>query len=72
MPLKEAIIQGGTALGVVAGIGYVIFAKMVKSNPKMAEKLKEFMPGKLYDKIPQQEEMKDKIEQVWDEKRTMM
>ena len=69
MPLKDAIIQAGTAIAVFAGIGYIIYSKMVKVKPQAAERIKGLFKDK---NVPVPEGVKDKIEQVWDEKRTMM
>jgi len=72
MGLKDALIQGGGVLGVFAGIGYIIFAKMNKNNPKAIMWIKEKLkPGSLYNKIPENP-IAESIEQVYDEKRTLM
>lgn len=72
MGLKDAIIQGGVVFVVFAGIGYVILAKINKTNPKAMRWIKEKLaPGSLYEKPPENQ-IVDKLEQVYDDKRTMM
>ncbi len=72
MSLREGLIQAVVILCVFGGIGYIILAKLVSKSPKTAEFIRQFSPGKLYEKIPPTEEMLGKAEQVWDDKRTMM
>lgn len=71
MALRESLVQIATVLGVLLGFGYLIISQMLKNNSKALEWLKKLKPGKVYldQKI---EPAKDKIEQVWDEKRTVM
>jgi len=65
------IIQGFIALGVIGILGWLIFIKVSKNNPQMAQNIRNIIPTKIYEnpKIPI---ISDKIEQVYDERRTMM
>ncbi len=71
MTIGSAIMQGIIALGVVGALGWLIFIKIAKNNPKAAETIRNIIPTNLYDKTPISV-IPDKIEQVYDERRTMM
>ncbi len=72
MVLKEAIIQAGVIFGVFMTIGYIILMKVKKSNPKAAEWLDKFKLGNIYNKMEEQNPITESIQQVYDDKRTMM
>ncbi len=61
MGLTDALV----VLGIFGALGLIIFSKMAKDNPKMAERMKSIIPNKLYNE-PNKLDMKDKVEQVWD------
>lgn len=63
--------DGLIAIGVVLGIGAIVFAKLAKNNPVAANTLRNFMPTKLYEKM-EENSQGERVEQVWDDKRTMM
>lgn len=65
------IIEGFVAMGVVVILFWLIFIKISKNNPKAAETIKNLIPTNIYEK-PKMPEVPDKIEQVWNERRTMM
>ena len=68
-----ALFDGLVALAVVGGLGWIIYAKMMKNNPALAEKTRTLFSGGLYKESGGMDAMsKDKIEQVYDEKRSMM
>ncbi len=71
MPFKENMIQLGTLLAVFLGFGYLMLSRVIKRKPELRDKIKKIFSGDLIKKTPL-EPMQDKIEQVWDEKRTMM
>jgi hypothetical protein len=64
MALSDAL----AVLGVFIGLGYVILAKMNKSNPQAMQWLK----GAFKVQKPETPSMKDSIQQVYDERRSMM
>jgi len=63
-----SIWQGLTALLVIAGIGLIVFMRLMKKNPKAKIVIKGFMENKPELSRPTPEMVK----QVYDEKRTMM
>ncbi len=68
-----ALIDGLVAIGVIGGLGWIIYAKMMKNNPALAEKTRELFSGGLYKQDPETDLIvKDKMEQVHEEKRSMM
>jgi len=71
MSLKDGIIQAAVSMGVVGAIAFVIIGRVMQNNPKFAEFISKFKPGSIYEKA-QENPITDKIEQVYDEKRTMM
>lgn len=64
-----AISDALISLGALAFIGWIVFAGMAKKNPLMISKLKEFLVEKK-EKITKNP--MEKMEQVYDEKRSMM
>ncbi len=62
--LWEATVAAG-AIGLVF---FIIFAKIVKNNPKVGEWVAQFNPGKLYEKVPIIPDAKDKMERVYQER----
>lgn len=72
MSFTENLLQSFIGLGVVGTLFYLIYAKILKDNPDKAKKLSDMIPTSLYEKIEPIKEIPDKIEQVWEEKRTMM
>lgn len=71
MPFKETIINMVVVLGVFGVMGYVIIMKVRKNNPKAATWLSQFKLGSIYKKV-EPEPIMDKMEQVYDDKRTLM
>ncbi len=71
MALREGLTNLGVLVAVFAGVGYAIFMKMKKNNPKAAEWLNKLKFGNVYEK-QEENPIIDKTEQVYDEKRTMM
>ncbi len=71
MGLKEGIIQAGVIFAVFGTIGYMILAKVKQNNPKAAEWLSKFKLASIYNKV-EEIPIVDRLEQVYDEKRTMM
>ncbi len=59
------ITEGLTALGVIAGFIYIIFAQITKKNPHGLDKMKKYFSKK--QKPP--EELGDRMEQIYPEKR---
>ena len=66
-----SLFDGIVALGVVLGFGYLIFVRLLHTNPKAAETIRNILPTKLYERI-ENDPISDKIQQVYQEKRTMM
>ena len=66
--LWEALIAFA-AVGVVV---MVVMAKIIKNNPKIGEWLAQFNPSKLYDKVSIVPETKDKMEQVYEDRRRLV
>lgn len=58
-------------LGILGSLGWVIYAKLAKKNPGI-KKATEGISLNFIDKIPFIPEKPDKMEQVYNEKRTMM
>ncbi len=65
------LFDGLVALGVVGAIFFVVYGMVAKKNPGLHEKVKEFLPGNSI-KSPPQIPLIDTLEQVYDDKRTMM
>lgn len=65
-------LNGLTALAVVVAFGYLIMVQMKKNNPNAHSGLKEFFSGGLYKEEDKTVFPQDIIEQVYDERRTMM
>lgn len=65
------IMQGLTALAVIGGVAYVILAKMIKKNPRVADHVKALIPGSIYEQ-QQTKQNKETREQVYDDRRTMI
>ena len=62
-----------TVLLVFGTIGFVILAKVSEKKPHVIEWIKDFMPKNLYDKTqPQSIKEMEKMQQVWNEKRSMI
>ena len=64
-----SILDGLVALGVLAGFGWVIFTKVMEKSPGRMESMKEWFRDKPKEKI---KEPFDKIEQIYEEKRSIM
>ena len=59
------LIDGLTALGVIVGFIYIIAAQILKKNPQAFDKIKQYFTS-----IPKPpEELKDRTEQIYLEKR---
>ena len=67
-----SLFDGLVALGVISGLGYIIYVKILSQNPGIGVKIKSIIPTKLYDKVEPITKVPDKIEQVWDERKSMM
>lgn len=72
MSLKEGLIQAVVVLSIFGGFGYIIFSKLTRKNSRTTEFFKKLTRGKLYEKVVPNIDVQDKIEQVWDDRRTMM
>ncbi len=59
------LVEGLTALGVIIGFLYIIFVQISKKNPQALDKIK----GYFLEKPKQPEELKDRMEQIYPEKR---
>jgi len=62
--------DGLVALGVILAFGYLVFIRLAKTNPVAAQNIRNMLPGKIYEN--EESPMPDKVQQVWEEKRTMM
>ncbi len=67
MPLLDGLL----VLGILGALGGVIYSRLAQKNPKIREITKGFSLN-LMEKIPFVPDKPDKIEQVYNEKRTMM
>lgn len=67
MPLLDGLL----VLGILGALGWVIYGKLSQKNPGI-KKVAEGISFSLVDKIPFVPEKTDKIQQVYNEKRTMM
>ena len=65
------LTEGLTALAVLAGIGWVVFSGVAKKDPTMVPRIKRFMETKKEKKNPFGN-TKDRLEQVYDERRSMV
>lgn len=65
------IIDGIIVLGILGGLGLIIYGRLRQRNPKFKEVTDKFSL-KLIEKVPYLPETPDKMEQVYDEKRAMM
>lgn len=68
----EGILQGFIAMAAVGAIVLVIYAKAIKNNPKISDIVAMFNPGELYQKVPILPEAKERVEQVYEERRKMI
>ena len=59
------LIDGLTALGVIVGFLYIIFVQILKKNPQAFDKIQQYFTST--PKPP--EELKDRMEQIYPEKR---
>ena len=66
-----AILDGLMVLGILGGLGFVIYNKLAKKNPGI-KKATEGIGFNFIKEIPYVSPKPDKIEQVYNEKRTMM
>jgi len=71
MGLKEGLTQTLVVFSVFGAIGFVILSKIRQNNPKVSAWLDKMKFGSMYEKVPENP-ITDKIEQVYDERRTMM
>lgn len=59
------LIDGLTALAVIVGFGYIIVAQILKKNPRAFDGIKQYLS-----KTPEPpEDLRDKTEQIFPEKR---
>lgn len=65
-----AIIDGLVAAGVLLGFLYIIYAKLIQKNPAIKDKVRGLWDG--LDKTKKKEDIKDKMQQTYDDRRTMM
>lgn len=65
------LLDGLMVLGILGGLGFVIYSRLAKKNPGI-KKMTEGIGFKFIDEIPYVSPKPDKIEQVYNEKRTMM
>lgn len=63
------LIEGLVVLAIFMGFAYIIFAKMHQNNPMLMGKIKDWFKDKPSIHTP---ESLDRIQQVYDERRTMM
>ena len=66
-----ALLDGLLVLGILGGLGWVIYGRLAEKNPRIKE-LTEGIGFKFTEEIPYKEPKPDKREQVYNEKRTMM
>lgn len=66
-----ALLDGLLVLGILGALGFVIYGRLAKRNPAI-KKAAEGLSFNLIEKVPFVPEKKDKFQQVYDEKRTMM
>ncbi len=57
-------------IAVLLGFGYIILAKMRKTNPRAVDTLKSFFPGKIT-QAPDLPSLPDKMEPIYREKRSV-
>lgn len=67
-----SLMDGLVAAGVLGAVLFVVIAKAAKDNPKLREWLAYLKPTKLIEKVPGSEIVSDKIEQTFEQKRSMM
>ena len=65
------MLDGLLVLGIIGALGWVVYGKLSEKNPRI-KKLTEGISFNFTEKIPYVEPKPDKIEQVYNEKRTMM
>lgn len=66
-----SLLDGVIVLSIFAVMGGIIFSKLRKNNPGFKEFTDKFS-FELFENIPPEKTSPDKIEQVYNEKRTMM
>ena len=64
------MLDGMLVLGILGSLGWVIYGRLAQKNPKLRKATKG-IGFNFVEKIPGKK-ISDKIEQVYDEKRTMM
>ena len=70
--LKEALTTTLVLLCVFGSLGYIILSSIVRKNPKAASWMKRLSEGMKDKKEKLIDEPKDYIQQVYDDRRTMM
>ena len=66
------LFDGLVALGVLMVVAWIVFISAAKKNPVMLPWIKEFFKDGFYSKIENKPNLKEKVEQVYDDKRSMM
>ncbi len=67
------LMDGLIAMGIVGIIFAVVIGKVMQNNPKFAEMVKGLFSGGIYKEQPPIDPlMRDRIQQTYDEKRSMM
>ena len=61
------LVQGLVALGVLFGLGFMIYAKYAKDNPAGLERIKKALPMRISEKLPENS-IGEKLEQVYDQR----
>lgn len=65
------IFEGLVVVAVLAAVGWIIYVGAAQKNPKIVPWTKKFFSGKLIEKIPPIK-IPERMEQMYDEKRSMM
>ena len=66
------ITDGLVVLAILGGFGFMIYAQLAKKNPKINEWVQKQFGEGLFSKTKEDSSLKDKVQQVYDERRSMM
>ncbi len=68
----SGFVDGLAGMAIVVIILAIILSKIVQNNPKFGEFLAQYSPNSLYTKLPPPIPIKDKMEQIYEERRRMI
>ncbi len=68
----SGFVDGMIGMAIVIIILGIILSKIIQNNPKVGELLAQYNPSSLYTKTPPPPPMREKMEQIYEERRRMI